>query len=185
MAKKEKLEKLNREIRNCKKCRLWKLRKNTVPGAGPVNAKIMIVGQAPGAEEDKIGRPFVGRAGKFLNQLLKLAEIKREKIFLTAPVHCFPPKNRKPSKQEIKACLPYFKKQIEIINPEKFILLGEIAFSVFFPNKKLGDYRGKLVKKDGREYFVTYHPAAGIRFQKFRKILEKDFKKIGETIKGF
>ena len=94
-------------------------------------------------------------------------------------------KNRKPKSEEIEACLPYFKKQIEIINPEKFILLGEVAFSVFFPNKKLGDYRGKLVKKDGREYFVTYHPAAGIRFQKFRKILEKDFKKIEKTIKGF
>ena len=185
MDKERRLKKLNQEIRNCKKCPLWKTRKNTVPGEGPVNAKIMIVGQAPGAEEDKIGRPFVGRAGKFLNQLLKLAEIKREKIFLTAPVHCFPPKNRKPSKQEIKACLPYLKKQIEIINPQKFILLGEVAFSVFFPNKKLGDYRGKLVKKDGREYFVTYHPAAGIRFQKFRKILEKDFKKIEKTIKGF
>jgi len=182
VVKSRKIEKLNREIRNCKKCPLWKTRKNASPGEGPVNARIMIVGQAPGAEEDKVGRPFVGRAGQFLNQLLKLAKIKREKIFLTAPVHCFPPKNRKPTRQEIKACLPYLKKQIEIINPQKFILLGEVAFSVFFPDKKLGDFRGKLIKKGDKEFFVTYHPAAGIRFPKIRKILEEDFKKIKSSI---
>ena len=180
--KSRKIEKLHQEIRYCKKCPLWKTRKNASPGEGPVNARIMIVGQAPGAEEDKVGRPFVGRAGQFLNQLLKLAKIKREKIFLTAPVHCFPPKNRKPTRQEIKACLPYLKKQIEIINPQKFISLGEVAFSVFFPDKKLGDFRGKLIKKGDKEFFVTYHPAAGIRFPKIRKILEEDFKKIKSSI---
>ena len=185
MTRKDSLTKLNQEIRNCKKCPLWKTRKNTVPGEGPANAKIIFVGQAPGSEEDKTGRPFVGRAGRFLNQLLRIANIKREKVFITSPIKCFPPKNRKPTEKEIETCLPYLKKQIEIINPQKFILLGEVAFSVFFPNKKLGSFRGKLVKKDGREYFVIYHPAAGIRFQKFRKILEKDFKKIGETIRGF
>jgi len=187
MNKTVELKKLNQEIRNCKKCALWKTRKNTVPGEGPVNAKIMCVGQSPGAMEDKTGRPFIGSAGRFLNRLLKIAGIEREKIFITSPLKCLPqpPPNRKPTKQEIEACFPWLKKQIEIVNPQKFILLGEVAFSVFFPNKKLGDYRGKLVKKDGREYFVTYHPAAGIRFQKFRKILEKDFKKIEKTIKGF
>jgi len=181
------LEKLNQEIKNCKRCLLWKTRKNTVPGDGPVNAKIMAIGMAPGVEEDKIGKPFIGRAGKFLNKLFEIAEIKREKVFITSPLKCLPqpPINRKPKKEEIKACLPYLEKQIKIINPRRFILLGEVAFSVFFLNKKLGDYRGKLVKKEDREYFVTYHPAAGIRFQKFRKILEKDFKKIGETIKDF
>jgi len=185
MNKTVELEKLNQEIRNCKKCLLWKTRINTVPGERPANAKIILAGQAPGSEEDKTGRPFVGRAGRFLNQLLRIANIKREKVFITSPIKCFPPKNRKPTEKEIETCLPYLKKQIKIINPQRFILLGEVAFSAFFPNKKLGDYRGKLVKKDGREYFVTYHPTAGIRFQKFRKILEKDFKKIGKTIKGF
>jgi DNA polymerase len=175
---KEKLEKLNRKIRNCKKCPLWKLRKNAVPGEGPMNAKIMIIGQAPGAEEDKIGRPFVGRAGQFLNELLKIAWIKREKIFITSPIKCFPPKNRKPKKKEIEACLPWLKKQIEIIDPKYFILLGEVAFSVFFPREKLSNYRGKWIEKDGKFYFPTYHPAAGFRFPKIKKILEKDFKKI-------
>ena len=185
MAKKEKLEKLNQEIKNCKRCLLWKTRKNTVPGEGPADARTIFIGQNPGFTETKYGEPFKGRAGKFLDELFEIARIDRKKIFITSVLKCPTPGNRKPKKEEIEACLPYLKKQIEIINPQRFILLGEVAFSVFFPNKKLGDYRGKLVKKDGREYFVTYHPAAGIRFQKFRKILEKDFKKIGETIKGF
>ena len=173
-----KLAKLNKEIRKCRKCPLWKARIKTVPGEWPVNAKIMIIGQAPGAEENKTGRPFVGRAGQFLNKLLKITGIKRKKIFITSIVKCFPPKNRKPTKEEIEICLSYLKQQIEIINPKNFILLGEVAFSVFFPDKKLSNFRGKFIKKDGREYFTTYHPAAGIRFQKFKKILEKDFKKI-------
>jgi len=173
-----KLAKLNKEIRKCRKCPLWKARIKTVPGEWPVNAKIMIIGQAPGAEENKTGRPFVGRAGQFLNKLLKITRIKRKKIFITSIVKCFPPKNRKPTKKEIKACLPYLKKQIEIINPQKFILLGEVAFKVFFPSKNLKDFRGKFLTKNGRRYFITYHPAAGIRFQKFKKTLEKDFKKI-------
>jgi len=192
------LEKLNSKIRNCKKCPLWKTRKNAVPGEGPTNAKIMILGQAPGAMEDKTGKPFVGRAGKFLNQLLELAKIKREKprtrinsvrgrIFITSPVKCFPPKNRKPTKKEVETCLPYLKRQIEIINPRKIILLGEIAFRLFFPNEKLKDFRGKwatLRQAQGKKkFFVTYHPAAGLRFPKIKKILEKDFKKLTKDLK--
>jgi len=179
---KEKLEKLNQEIRNCKKCRLWKLRKNTVPGEGPVNAKIFICGQSPGRMEDETGRPFIGPAGKFLDRLLKISKINRKQIFVTSPIKCFPPRNRKPTKEEIKACLPYLKKQIEIINPKYFILLGEVAFSVFFPNQKLKDFRGKWITlrqaHGKKKFFVTYHPAAGLRFPKIKKILEKDFRKL-------
>jgi DNA polymerase len=178
---KKELEKLNQEIRNCKKCSLWKSRENAVPGKGPVNAKIMLVGQAPGAMENLKGVPFCGRAGKFLDHLLKIAGIDRKKIFITSPIKCFPPKNRKPKKKEIEACLPYLKKQIEIIKPKKFILLGEVAFSVFFqkdakrPKEKLSNFRGKWIEKDNKEYFITYHPAAGLRFPKIKKILERDF----------
>lgn len=176
--KKGKLEKLNTEIRNCKKCPLWEIRENAVPGEGPVNSKIMIVGQAPGAKEDKIGKPFIGRAGQFLSQLLKIANIEREKVFITSSIKCFPPKNRKPKKEEIKSCLPYLKKQIEITNPKEFILLGEVAFSIFFPNQKLKKFRGRIIKKSGKIYFITYHPAAGLRFPRIKKILEKDFRKL-------
>lgn len=183
--KEKELEKLNQEIRNCKKCSLWKLRKNTVPGEGPINAEIMIIGQAPGVEEDKTGRPFCGRAGKFLDKLLKIAKIKREKIFITSLLKCLPqpPINRKPKKEEIDTCLPYLKRQIEIINPQKFILLGEVAFLVFFPKEKLSDLRGKWIKKGNKEYFITYHPAAGLRFPKIREILERDFRGLKKAIK--
>jgi len=185
MNKEKELEKLHQEIKNCKKCPLWKLRKNAVPGEGPANAKIFICGQAPGVEEDKTGRPFIGKAGKFLNELLKIASIEREKVFITSPLKCLPqpPPNRKPKKEEIEACLPYLKRQIEIINPKYFILLGEVAFSVFFPKEKLTDFRGKWIEKDGKFYFPTYHPAAGLRFPKIRKILEKDFQNLFLTCK--
>jgi len=183
--KEKQLQNLNLEIKNCKKCPLWKFRKNTVPGEGPANAKIMIIGQAPGVEEDKTGRPFCGRAGKFLDHLLKIAKIEREKVFITSPLKCLPqpPVNRKPKKEEIEACLPYLKKQIEIINPKYFILLGEVAFSVFFTDKKLKDFRGKWIEKEGKFYFPTYHPAAALRFPKFKGILEKDFEEIGKFFK--
>jgi len=174
----QKIKKINGNVRNCKKCILWKERKNAAPGEGPVNAKIMIIGQAPGANEDKTGRPFIGRAGQLLNQLLKIANIKREKVFITSIVKCFPPKNRKPTKREIQACLPYLNKQIGMINPRRFILLGEVAFSVFFQGEKLKDYRGKVTKKNNKEFFITYHPAAGLRFPRIKRILEKDFEGI-------
>jgi len=176
------IEKLNRKIKNCKKCPLWKTRKNTVLGDGPVNAKTIILGQAPGSKENKIGKPFIGRAGQFLNQLLKIAKIDRKKVFITSPIKCFPPKNRKPTKKEIETCLPYLRKQIEIINPQKFILLGRVAFSVFFPKKELSSFRGKWIEKDGKEFFITYHPAAGLRFPKIKKILEKDFKNFSKFL---
>jgi DNA polymerase len=184
MTKEKQLEKLNREIKNCKKCFLWKTRKNAVPGEGPIKAKIMILGQSPGVEEDKTSRPFIGRAGKFLNQLLKMAGMERKKVFITSPLKCLPqpPINRKPKKEEIDACLPYLEKQIEIINPQKFILLGEVAFSVFFPDKKLSNFRGKWIKKAGKFYFPTYHPAAGLRFPKIRTCLRRDFARLGRTL---
>lgn len=184
MRKREKLKRLNQEIRNCKKCLLRRTRKKAVPGEGPIAAKLIIIGQAPGTEENKIGKPFVGRAGQFLNHLLEIAKIRRESVFITSPIKCFPPKNRKPTKKEIDTCFPYLKKQIGIINPQRFILLGEIAFSVFFPSNKLKNFRGKWIKKDNKNFFVTYHPAAGLRFPKIREILVKDFERL-KTSKKF
>jgi uracil-DNA glycosylase family 4 len=177
------LEKIKEKIKKCKRCQLWKLRKNVVFGEGPFNAKVMIVGMAPGVKEDELGKPFVGRAGKFLDQLLKKADLKRDKVFISSVLKCLPqpPINRKPKKEEIKACLPWLKKQIEIINPKYFILLGEIAFLTFFPKEKLKKFRGKWIKKDKKFYFPTYHPAAGLRFLKIKKILEQDFKKLKKT----
>jgi len=176
------LEELNKEIKSCKKCLLWKTRKNAVPGEGSAYAKIIVIGQAPGVNEDLTGRPFCGKAGKLLDKLLKIARLERKEIFITSPLKCFPPGNRKPKKEEIEACLPYLKKQIEIINPKYFILLGEVALKVFFPQKKLKDFRGRAIEEGEKFYFPTYHPAAGLRFPKMKEILEKDFRKLARFL---
>ena len=186
MRGKKEIKKIARQVSHCKKCSLWKTRKNTVAGEGPANAKIIIIGQAPGRTEDEKGRPFIGRAGKLLNQLLGLAGLKREKVFITSPLKCFPtpPPNRKPTKKEIEACLPYLKRQIEVIRPKKIILLGQTPFSLFFPKRKLKDFRGKAIVENSKKYFISYHPAAGIRFLKNKKILEKDFRRFKKFLKA-
>jgi len=148
-----------------------------VPGEGSPNAEFMFLGQGPGVEEDKTGRPFVGRAGRLLSDLFVSAGFERKKVFITSAVKCFPtpPPNRKPGKDELVVCFPYLERQIVLIKPKKIVLMGDVAFQLFFPKKKLKDYRGKWKKKDNRNFFATYHPAAGVRFQKFKKILKTDF----------
>jgi DNA polymerase len=174
-------QKLREQVEKCQRCPLYKTTKKIVFGEGPINAKMVVIGEAAGRMESLQGRPFIGPAGKFLDKLLNLGGIDRKNVFITSVLKCRPTinnRNRKPKKEEIEACLPYLKKQIEIINPKYFILLGEVAFSVFFPREKLGDFRGKWIEKQGKFYFSTYHPAAGLRFPKIKKILEKDFKKL-------
>lgn len=173
----KKLEILNRQIKVCVKCRLAKTRNLAVPGEGPLSAEFMFLGQGPGVEEDKTGRPFIGRAGRLLGELLASAGIERKKVFITSAVKCFPtpPPNRKPKKDELAACFNYLERQIAFIKPQKIVLMGNVAFQLFFPKKKSKDYRGKWMKKGDRNFFVTYHPAAGVRFQKFKKILKSDF----------
>ena len=177
------LEKIALEIKKCRKCKLWKIRKNAVPGEGPINAKIFFVGQNPGKKEDLEGKPFVGLSGKFLDKMLKLAKIERKKVFITGAVKCHTPKNRKPSKEEIEACKPYLLKQIKIINPKLIVILGEVALDALLSSKeKISKLHGKLIKKD-KNYFITFHPAAGMRFPKIRKLMIKDFKKLGKILK--
>jgi DNA polymerase len=174
-------QKLKRQVEKCQRCPLHKTTKKIVFGEGPINAKMMIIGEAAGRMESLQGRPFIGPAGKFLDKLLNLGGVNRKKVFITSVLKCRPTienRNRKPKKEEIDACLPWLKKQIEIIDPKYFILLGEVAFSVFFQKEKLSNFRGKWIEKNGKFYFPTYHPAAGLRFPKIKKILERDFKKI-------
>ena len=162
-------------------CRLCATRVRTVPGEGPADAGYFVIGQGPGANEDKTGRPFIGRAGKLLTDLLALAGIDREKdTFITSIVKCLPtpPINRKPKPDEIAACHGYLMEQIELVGAKRIILLGDMAFQEFFPKEKSSEWRGQWREKDGRSYFISYHPAAGIRFQKFKKILESDFTRL-------
>src|SRR4030043_1937296 len=121
------MEEFNTQIYRCKKCRLWQGAKHGVPGEGPLNAKIMFVGQNPGSDEDEFGRPFVGRAGKYLTKTLLEFGIKREEIFITNIVKHISPKNRKPLDDEVRACLPYLDAQIRIIRPQIIVLLGASA----------------------------------------------------------
>lgn len=167
MDRQTKLKTLNQQIINCQKCRLSKTRKNAVPGEGKLNSKLFFIGQAPGREEDKTGKPFVGRAGKFLDKLLLIAGIDRKKAFITSCVKCFPPGNRTPKKEELSACKPYLKEQIKLINPEVVVLMGKIAQA----------YSEEDFLK-GKKIIKTYHPSAGMRFPRIKKRMIKDFKKL-------
>ena len=148
------MEELNLEIYNCKKCRLWQDAKHGVPGEGPLNAIVMIVGQNPGADEDELGKPFVGRAGKYLTKTLLEFGIKREEVFITNIVKHISPKNRKPLDDEVRACLPYLVAQIRIIKPQIIVLLGASAKDT--------------PRIDGIEYVQIIHPSAAMRFTKMR-----------------
>lgn len=162
------LEQLDKQIKNCRKCRLWQGAKHAVPGEGPLNAKVMLVGQNPGAEEDKTGRPFVGRAGKFLNKVLAKNGFNREELFITNIVKHTSPKNRKPLPDEIAACAPYLEAHIKAIKPKIVVLMGTVAWQA--PRVK------------GVEYVETYHPSAAMRFTKIRKKFEEDFRVLKERL---
>lgn len=156
------LQTIARQVSKCKLCPLYKKAHKGVPGEGPANARIFIVGQAPGREEDKTGKPFVGRAGKFLTEQLKKIGISRKKAFITSVVKHFPPANRMPTKDEVTACLPYLLEQIEIINPEIVVLMGKLAMKI----------RNEPVLY-GRKIIILPHPAAAMRFPKIRKEFER------------
>ena len=143
------------QIYNCKKCRLWQGAKHGVPGEGPLHAQVMFIGQNPGADEDETGRPFVGRAGKFLTKTLVEYGIKRDDVFITNIVKHVSPKNRKPLNDEVKACLPYLITQISVIKPKIIVLLGASA--------------NETPRIDGIEYIQVIHPSAAMRFTNMRE----------------
>jgi uracil-DNA glycosylase len=149
------MEEVNMQVYGCRKCRLWQGAKHGVPGEGPLNAEVMFVGQNPGAEEDESGRPFVGRAGKYLTKTLSEYGIKREDIYITNIVKHTSPQNRKPYSDEVDACLPYLIMQINIIKPKIIVLLGASAKGA--------------PRVEGVEYFEVIHPSAAMRFTKMRE----------------
>jgi uracil-DNA glycosylase len=165
------MEELNMQIYSCKKCRLWLGAKHAVPGEGPLNAKVMLVGQNPGADEDELGRPFVGRAGKFLTKTLAEYGVKREDLFITNIVKHVSPKNRKPLQDEVTCCLPYLTIQINTIRPRIIVLLGGSA--------------KETPRIEGIEYIQVIHPSAAMRFTKmqlkFRQQIAELAKKILQT----
>jgi len=175
------IDRIAARVRRCTLCRLSKGRKHAVPGEGPCPAKIMLIGQAPGRNEDKTGRPFIGMAGKFLDGLLERNHIERRRVFITSVVKCFPPSNRVPKEDEVTACNSYLESQMRLVNPKLVVLLGNVAIKTV-----LGEdcAKGKPVRRDDILFLPTYHPAAGMRFPAIRRRMESDFSQIYRHLTG-
>jgi DNA polymerase len=171
------------EVARCTKCRLAAKRRNTVPGEGRDDARIMFVGEGPGEQEDLQGRPFVGPAGQFLNELLQRAGLRREDVFITNIVKCRPPQNREPMSDEVQACNEYLVGQIAAINPRVICPLGSAATRVLLDAKaKISGLHGKPVRSGGILYVPLYHPAAAIHKPDLRDSIIEDFKKLRALI---
>lgn len=169
------LELITTKIRTCTKCPLHKTRKNAVPGEGPVDADLMLVGEAPGAKEDELGRPFVGRSGKLLVELLESIGLTREEVFITSILKSRPPNNRSPLHSEIQACLPYLESQIAVIKPKIIVLLGGVAISTIIGPWLVKEAHGRFYEAGDITFFMTYHPAAALRFPKIKEVMQADF----------
>jgi len=174
----KKLQQLNQQIQNCKKCDLYKERIQAVLGEGNINARLMFIGEAPGGDEDKQGRPFVGRAGKLLTKLIEEAGHKREEFYITNICKCRPPGNRTPTPWEMEACFPYLEEQIQIIDPKVLCLLGSTAARAFLGrNVSITKERGSVINWKGRLVYLTYHPAFVLRNPTHEKTLLEDIKR--------
>jgi uracil-DNA glycosylase len=171
-----KLQKLANEIRGCVKCPLCESRTLAVPGDGKHNAKVMIIGEAPGREEDQTGLPFVGAAGRFLDSVLVGSDISRADIFITNTVKCRPPKNRTPRNLEVETCTAnYLFAQIELINPLLVMLLGSVAVKKMLGLKTVNEARGRVIEQDGRRFLAGYHPASSFYREDLAAKVREDF----------
>ncbi len=184
MESKESLDEIANEIKDCRKCSLYKNRTLAVPGAGNKSAEILFIGEGPGSAEDKSGLPFVGEASKFLDECLAKIKLKREDIFITNVVKCRPPNNRDPLEEEVGICSRnYLYRQLKLIKPKLIVTLGRHSMQVFFPQiKSISSVHGKAYKKTGQVYLIFYHPAAGLYQQSLKQTMIDDFKKIPEIL---
>lgn len=172
------LERLAGRIRRCRKCRLWKKRENAVPGEGNSKARLFLVGEAPGREEDKKGRPFVGAAGRILDESLKRAGLKRKDVFITSVLKCRPPGNRNPRRDEIEKCRTYLTSQIEEVDPEVVLALGSFGHKVLSgKSMKMSKARLTTTEYAGRVLVATYHPAAVLYNRRLQRFLTSDLKR--------
>ncbi len=160
----------------------WDLSARFVPGEGPVDADVMFVGQAPGAQEDATGRPFIGQSGQLLSNLIRSAGLERKDTYITSVVQFFPPANRIPSDGEIRACRDFLYKQIEIVRPKLVVLLGAVAAKEVLGIKGISTARGRVIEKGGIKYFLSLHPAAAVRVKSNMPKIEADFKVLGSLV---
>jgi DNA polymerase len=180
---KDPLENLSLKIRGCTLCKLSRTRKNAVAGEGSRSAKVMLVGEAPGRQEDSQGKPFVGYSGRILDTALSKAGIKRSEIFITNVVKCRPPNNRRPQSNELIACMGHLERQISLVSPKIICILGSTAYHSLLGGKSIVADRGKIVEKEGKRFFLTVHPASTIYNRSLRSALEKDLSILAREIR--
>jgi len=180
----ETLSKLEKSVSICKACILCETRTQTVFGTGSSHAKIMFIGEAPGAEEDKQGKPFVGRAGQLLTQMLKAIQLTREEVFIANILKCRPPQNRDPLPEEVAKCTPFLQEQIDLIQPKLLVALGRISAHYLLNTKTaLTKLRGQIFEYNKIPLIVTYHPAYLLRAPQEKVKAYEDLKKIKFFIK--
>jgi uracil-DNA glycosylase family 4 len=176
------LQDLAVNIKQCNNCELSLSRKHAVPGEGPANAEIMLIGEGPGFHENEQGRPFVGQAGKFLNELLEHGGFKRENVFITNVVKCRPPGNRDPQPVELEACQAYLDQQIAAINPLIIVTLGRFSMARYFKDAKISAIHGHSAWMGGRFIIPMYHPAAGLHQPNLKPTIIKDFSQLSVLV---
>ena len=182
MSSEEVLREVAAEVSTCSKCNLCKGRTKAVPGEGDPHARILFIGEGPGFHEDRQGRPFVGPAGQFLDELLASINLKRSDVFITNVVKCRPPSNRDPLPEEIQACDDYLDRQIAALEPRVVVTLGRYSMAKFFGSEKISSIHGRACKKDGYICIAMYHPAAGLHQASLKDVIREDFKKIPMVI---
>jgi uracil-DNA glycosylase family 4 len=176
------LQVLAAEVAECTRCLLHRGRTKAVPGQGPEDADIMFIGEAPGFHEDQQGLPFVGAAGKFLEELLEDIGLTREKVFIANVIKCRPPGNRDPLPEEIEACKPFLDRQIELIQPKLVVTLGRFSMARAFPKARISRIHGQPRKVGGVLYYPMYHPAAALHQPSLRQTIKEDMLRIPELI---
>lgn len=189
MSKQQQLQELNDRMLKCSQCVLRGTCRTVVPGEGSAEAEVMFIGEGPGQKEDKLGRPFVGAAGKFLDEMLGIINFKREEVYIANVVKCRPPQNRDPFPEEVAVCWPWLMEQIKIINPKLIVTLGRHSLERFLPEKKISQIHGKALRKtieeiETRVFYALYHPASALYNGGMRDILIEDFKKIPQVLKA-
>jgi len=178
----EQLKAIEEEVAVCTACKLHLSRKLAVPGAGSPDADIMFIGEAPGFHENEQGVPFVGAAGRFLDELLATIDLQREDVFICNVVKCRPPGNRDPQLEEMEACQGYLNRQINAIQPKVIVTLGRFSMARYFPNAKISQIHGQPKMANGRLIVPMYHPAAALHQPSLRQIIEEDFLRLPDFI---
>jgi len=177
------LTELYEQIRACQKCALAQGRSLAVPGEGPENSQIVFIGEAPGYHENRLGRPFVGAAGKFLEELLASIQMRREDVYICNVIKCRPPNNREPLPSEIEICRPYLDRQLELIRPRLIVTLGRYSMARFFPQASISKIHGRPTKFGNLLVLPLFHPAAALHQPKYRSDIEQDILKIPQILR--